>query len=124
MGVKWCIRKSARLFVEQPIDQPPLPTQVPEAPARELTAADAVEIWLARWMKTPRKRICARYGCDPRRIYEVWEGTRLPASRALALERLRAEYPGLAASVDSSRHRRIPRGRHPGQLELFDPRPP
>jgi hypothetical protein len=89
-------------------------------PVRTLSEADAIELWLARWLKTPRKIIRQRYACDPRRIYEVWEGTRFPGSRAKALERLRAQYPGLADQVDVSRHRRIARGNHPGQMSLFD----
>lgn len=94
----------------------------PRERARVLTEADAIELWLARWLKTPRKIIRSRYACDPRRIYEVWEGVRFPASRAKALDRLRAAYPGLADHVDISRHKRIGRGSHPGQLSLFDRR--
>ena len=88
--------------------------------ARVLTEDDAIEIWLARWLKTPRKVIVSRYACDARRIYEVWEGRRYPLSRAKALERLRALHPSLPAQTDVSRHRRIPRGQHPSQLSLFE----
>lgn len=90
-------------------------------PGRPLSEADAVDIWIARWFKVRRKEIVARYGCDPRRIYEIWEGTRHPASRAKALELLETQYPGLSHQVDVSCHRRIPmRGRAEGQLGLFD----
>ncbi len=94
-------------------------TAGPSAAVRSLTEDDAVELWLARWLKTPRKVIMARYTCDARRIYEVWEGSRFPGSRAKALERLRALHPNLPEQVDVSRHRRIPRGTHPSQLSLF-----
>jgi len=50
---------------------------------RSLSEADAVDIWIARWLRIRRKDILQRYGCDPRRIYEIWEGisTRLRAQR-------------------------------------------
>lgn len=89
-------------------------------PVKDLSEADAIELWLARWLRTPRKVIRARYACDPRRIYEVWEGKRFPGSRAKALDRLRQLYPGLATQTDLSCHRRIARGSHPAQLSLFD----
>lgn len=92
------------------------------SPVRVLTEADAVALWLARWLRVPRKTIRARYACDPRRIYEVWEGTRFPASRAKALEHLRALHPHLVERVDLSCHRRIERGQHPAQLSLFPER--
>ncbi len=89
-------------------------------PSRALTEADAIELWLARWLKTPRKVILARYACDARRIYEVWEGLRFPGSRAKALDRLRELHPALPTQIDISHHRRIPRGTHPSQLSLFE----
>ena len=67
---------------------------------RPLTEADAVDIWVARWLKTPRKAILARYGCDPRRLYEIWEGTRFPGSSTKALDRLRETYPTLVGRID------------------------
>lgn len=93
--------------------------ELPTEPVRVLTEADAIELWLARWLRVPRKVIRSRYACDPRRIYEVWEGSRFPASRGKALDRLRALNPALVDQVDVSRHRRIVRGHHPGQLSLF-----
>lgn len=90
------------------------------AQRRPLTSADAVDIWLARWLRIPRKHILARYGCDPRRLYEIWQESRFPGSRAKALEQLAARYPWLVDRVDVSLHRRIPRTRHPDQLGLFD----
>ncbi len=87
---------------------------------RPLTMDDAVNIWLARWLRVPRKVLLARYGCDPRRLYEIWEETHFAGSRAKALERLAASYPFLVDRVDPGAHRRIPKAPHPDQLALFD----
>ena len=39
---------------------------VPAALARRpLTEADAVDIWIARWLRIRRKDLVNRYGCDP-----------------------------------------------------------
>ena len=97
------------------IDSPP-----PTVARHPLTQTDAVDIWMARWLRTPRKAIIARYGCDPRRLYEIWEGVRFPGSRDLALEALLTRYPGLVGRIDPGPHRRIPRTPHPDQLALFD----
>ena len=97
------------------------PDHLPPAVARRpLTEADAIDIWLARWLRVPRKALLARYGCDPRRLYEIWEGTHFTASRAKALEQLAATYPTLMDRIDPGAHRRIPRAPHPDQLSLFD----
>ena len=98
------------------IESPPPPA----LPSQPLSETDAINIWLARWLRTPRKFILARYGCDPRRLYEIWEGTRFPASRAKALEQLRERYPSLVSRIDSGPHRRISRAPHPDQLVLFE----
>jgi hypothetical protein len=79
-------------------------------PPRRLTESDAVDIWIARWLRIRRKDLLIRYGCDPRRLYEVWEGTRFPGSRDKALELFRERYPALVDRIDYGRHRRIPRG--------------
>jgi hypothetical protein len=86
---------------------------------RPLSEADAVDIWVARWLKIPRKAILARYGCDPRRLYEIWEGTRFPASRDKAFEHLRLAFPTLVERIDPGLHRRISRLPHPDQLSLL-----
>ncbi len=91
------------------------------SPPRRLTGADAVDIWISRWLRIRRKNILAKYRCDPRRLYEIWEETRFVGSRARALEVFRSRYPYLLDRTDLGRHRRIPRGtRHPDQLVLFD----
>ena len=97
------------------LDQPP-----PVVARRPLTLDDAVNIWLARWLRVPRKDILARYGCDPRRLYEIWEETRFTGSRAAALDKLRETYPSLVDRVDPGAHRRVPKTPHPDQLRLFD----
>lgn len=100
--------------------------ELPQSPgkaatSRRLTAADAVDIWIARWLRIRRKDILARYNCDPRRLYEIWEETRFVGSRARALEAFRERYPALLDCTDIGPHRRIPRGhRHPDQLALFE----
>jgi len=87
---------------------------------RSLSEADAVDIWIARWLRIRRKDILQRYGCDPRRIYEIWEGIKHPASRSKALQRFQQEYPTLMDRVDFGGHRRIPRNEvSPDQLTLF-----
>ena len=89
-------------------------------PQRSLSERDAVEIWIARWLRVRRKDLIQRYGCDPRRIYEVWDGSKHPASRSKALELFKAQYPGLMDRVDFGKHRPIPiKVVSPAQLSLF-----
>jgi hypothetical protein len=97
----------------------------PDPPAvrterRPLTEADAVDIWVARWLRIRRRDLIRRYGCDPRRLYEIWEGARFPGSRARALELFCDRYPSLLDRVDFGPHRRIARTPHPDQLVLFE----
>ena len=68
-----------------------------------------------------RKDLIARYACDPRRLYEIWEEKRFTGSRAKALELFRERHPTLLDRVDCGPHRRIPRG-VPAELQpgLFD----
>ena len=87
---------------------------------RTLTEADAIDVWIARWLRARRVDLCRRYGCDPRRLYEIWEGQRFPGAREKAWCMFQERYPGLTDRVDPSPHRRIPRGRHPDQLALFE----
>src|SRR5262245_16101452 len=88
---------------------------------RRLTEADAIDIWMARWLRIRRKDLIDRYGCDPRRLYEIWEGKRFPGSREKALTLFAEQHPGLAGRIDFGLHRSIPRSAPvEGQLELFD----
>lgn len=100
-------------------DQPKLDSR-PDAGRRTLTESDAIDVWIARWLRARRTDLCRRFSCDPRRLYEIWEGTRFPNSREKAWAVFQARYPNLTDRVDSSPHRRIPRGRHPDQLTLFE----
>jgi hypothetical protein len=97
-----------------------LETVPPAVAQRPLTEADAIDIWIARWLRIRRKDLLRRYGCDPRRLYEIWEGERFAGARAKALELFEARYPTLRDRVDFGPHTRIPRAAHPGQLSLFE----
>ena len=93
----------------------------PAIACRPLSEADAVDIWIARWLRVRRKDLVERYGCDPRRLYEVWEETRFPGSRDKALAVFAARFPTLLDRVDMGRHVRLPlRSAHPDQLALFE----
>ena len=88
---------------------------------RPLTEKDAVDIWIARWLRVRQKDLLDRYRCDSRRLYEVWWGERFPGSRRKAAEQFRSLHPGLADRTDFG-YRRIPRGNPhpPTQSDLFD----
>ena len=92
------------------------------SPGRALTEADAVEIWIARWLRIPRLHLVRKYGCDSRRLYEIWWGDRFPASRAKAAEQFKARYPALTERTVFG-YRRIPRASNPAdhraQTDLF-----
>lgn len=93
----------------------------PPAPApRPLTEADAIDIWIARWLRVRRRDLICRYGCDPRRLYEIWEEVKYAGAREKALELFHTRYPSLVDRVDYGPHRRIGRGVHPDQLVLFE----
>jgi hypothetical protein len=98
--------------------QPPPPGT--PTPRRALTHGDAVEIWIARWLRTPQRQLLARYGCDPRRLYEIWQEDKFPGSRDAALAELFARFPTTRDRFDPGAHRPIPRSSHPDQLALFD----
>jgi hypothetical protein len=91
------------------------------APIRApLTEADAVEIWIARWLRIRRRDLVQRYACDPRRLYEIWQEERFAGSRTKALDTFAARFPALADRIDPGPHVRITRAHHPDQLRLFD----
>lgn len=98
----------------------PAGPDVASCSAARIGEADAVEIWIARWLRIPSKTILARYRCDSRRLYEVWWGERHPGSRARAEALFRRRYPALADRT-SYGYRRIPRANvSPAQLGLFE----
>lgn len=75
---------------------------------RPLTETDAIEIWIARWLRIRRKDLIARYGCDSRRLYEIWWGDRFPQAKDKARELFAERYPGLVDRTTFG-YRRIPR---------------
>jgi len=93
----------------------------PASPRRAFTEHDAIDVWIARWLRIRRTDLCRRYQCDPRRLYEIWEGTRHPAARQKAWALFEQRYPRLIDRIDTGHHRRIPRSEDsPDQLVLFD----
>ena len=72
----------------------------PAPKPRTITKNEAIDIWIARWLNIRRTDLVRRYGCDPRRLYEIWEGKRFPASRDQALKVFEERYPGLMDRVD------------------------
>ena len=93
----------------------------PRVTTRPLTEADAIDIWIARWLRVRQKDLLARYGCDSRRLYEIWWGDRFPVSKRKAADLFRTRYPGLADRTDFG-YRRIPREPlNPAQADLFEP---
>ena len=92
----------------------------PPAAHRPLTESDAIDIWIARWLRVRRADLCRRYDCDPRRLYEIWEGTRHPAAQAKARAVFAERYPGIVDRVDFGRHKRFSRTIDPDQMGLFD----
>jgi hypothetical protein len=100
---------------------PTAPSSARLGPARPLTADDAVDIWIARWLRIPCRDLVRRYGCDPRRLYEIWSEDRFAGSRDKAFETFVLRHPSLIGRIDPGAHRRLPlRSRHPDQLALFD----
>jgi len=91
------------------------------ATPRRLSEADAIDIWIARWLRIRRKDLIARYACDPRRLYEIWEEKRFAGSRDKALDLFRQRHPTLLDRIDCGPHRRVPR-RVPAELQpsFFD----
>jgi hypothetical protein len=88
-------------------------------PRRALTEQDAIDIWIARWLRVRPNELVRRYGCDPRRLYEIWEEQKFAGSRAKALEAFAKRYPGLEQRFDPGPHRRVPLTAHPDQMSLF-----
>ncbi len=83
-------------------------SEAAKSDGRPLTEADAVEIWIARWLRIRRKDLMARFGCDSSRLYEIWWGQRFPGSREKAAKLFRERHPGRVERT-SFGYRRIPR---------------
>ena len=93
------------MFEAQSRTEAPTP---PAGPSKPLTEADAVEIWIARWLRIQRKQLVARYGCDPARLYEIWWSERFPGSKEKAAAIFRQRHPSLVERTAFG-YRRIPR---------------
>ncbi|MFZ4807417.1 MAG: hypothetical protein ACOYLQ_09190 [Hyphomicrobiaceae bacterium] len=93
-------------------------------PPKPLSMEDAVDIWIARWLRVPRRVLCQRYDCDPRRLYEIWEQTKFAGSHPMAVEAFRQRYPTLVDRIDYGPHRRVPKAPPADQLPLFEEPPP
>jgi hypothetical protein len=96
------------------LDCPP-----PTVARRALTEDDAVDIWIARWLRVRPVDLRRRYACDPRRLYEIWEETRFPGSRARALSEFEARFPRLEIRRDPGPHRRLAGTVGADQMSLF-----
>ncbi len=97
-------------------------TSVTDTPLRQraLTEKDAIDIWIARWLRVRQKDLLVRYNCDSRRLYEIWWGERFPTSRRKAADVFRERFPGHTDRTDFG-YRRIPRGApNPAQTDLFE----
>ncbi len=93
----------------------------PSRAAHALTEAEAIEIWIARWLRIRRKDLMAQYNCDSSRLYEIWWGERFPGSREKAAKLFRERHPGLVERTTFG-YRRIPRKVQTvgdGQADLF-----
>lgn len=87
---------------------------------RSLTEANAIDIWIARWLRIRRRDLCQRYQCDPRRLYEIWDGSRFPAAQDKARTLFAERHPGIVDRIDFGHHRRVTRDAHPDQLGFFN----
>ncbi len=85
-----------------------------------MSEADAVDIWIARWLKIRRRDLISRYECDPRRLYEIWQEERFAGSRDKALSVFQERFPSLADRIDPGPHVRHPKAVHPDQMRLFE----
>ena len=87
-----------------------------------LSEKDAVEIWIARWLRLRPKHLAEQYNCDTRRLYEIWWGQRFPGSRRKAEQAFRDRYPGSVERTGFG-YKRIPRvaaEEERTQLKLFE----
>jgi hypothetical protein len=106
----------------EPTLMPPtlVPVQAPKPAVKALSEADAIDIWIMRWMRIRVTDIRKRYGCDSRRLYEVWEQTKHPAARSKAEAKFRIEHPGIVDRIDYGAHKRVSKEESPDQLGLFE----
>ena len=102
------LREPGAADLLDPSEADPAAEAGPDHPGRPLREADAIEIWIARWLRIRPKDLAARHGCATRRLYEIWWGDRFPGSRAKAETLFRLRYP-TAVERTGFGYRRIPR---------------
>ena len=85
-------------------------------------AGDRILRATARILKsnTRESDVVARYACDPRRLYEIWEGSRFPSAQNKARALFAERYPGIVDRIDFGHHRRFSKAIDPDQMGLFD----
>ncbi|MFV0297001.1 MAG: hypothetical protein ACK5JT_12885 [Hyphomicrobiaceae bacterium] len=87
-----------------------------------LTEKDAIEIWIARWLRVRPKHLAERYNCHAKRLYEIWWGERFPGSRRKAERVFRDRHPDCVERTGFG-YKRIPRvaaDEERMQLKLFE----
>jgi hypothetical protein len=121
MTIERPVRSSAPVPVQATIDETLAPPTSAAVKQRALTEADAIEIWIARWLRVRPIDIAAKHGIDPRRLYPIWYGDAFPGSKGRAKAVYLERYPSAADRTDFG-YRRIPRGKEidPRQRRLFD----
>jgi hypothetical protein len=89
-------------------------------PRRVLTEADAVEIWIGRWLRIRPIDLARQLRCEADQFYPIWWGKAFPGSRARAEKAFRERFPNAVDSTTFS-YRKIPVGPHadPRQGSLF-----
>jgi len=120
-GAQWTMFARSQDRTVHPL---PSETSTGNRVKRPLAEADAVDIWIARWLRVRRKDLVVRYGCDPRRLYEIWEERRFPGSRDKARALFAERYPSLVDRTDYGLHRpihrRVPPELQPGLFDCLD----
>jgi hypothetical protein len=86
----------------------------PAIARRPLSEDDAVDIWIARWLRIRPADLVRRYSCDPRRLYEIWEEARAfpaavrgPSMNSVAVSRA-SSCVSIPARIGASQRHRIP----------------
>jgi hypothetical protein len=103
------VSKTTTLIDVMPKAGPKVTVSVGLGKPRPLTEADAIEIWIARWLRMRPKDIMVRFQCDSRRLYDVWWGQAFPGSKGRAKQVFLERYPSSADRTDFG-YRKIPRG--------------
>ncbi|MCY1706812.1 hypothetical protein [Pannonibacter sp. SL95] len=92
--------------------------------AGKLTEDEAIAGTIERWQGRKVRELVAKYGVDPRRWYEVWQGKVHPEALPKAYKKLCQIDPTLSKSINPSPSKprfkvmAIPQDRD--QLDLFE----